>query len=250
MAPFSTCRRQRSKEQDTIVKAILNGDVTTVRAMAKNTGNNILWPDKYGWIPLHEAAYYGQDQCVRVLLGAQPSMINKCDLKGQTALILAVYREKVACVETLLEKGADPDLANKDRETPLYKACESGNAEIVVMLLNHGAVVNKHCIQGCTALQEAVSRNNVEICEILVQAGAKLSPTNMYGIAPLFTAAQSGHVLISTVRQVMGPQLCMKRLRMAMRTLWSFFFLRMLTPTKQAIEDFCHYISLPNEELM
>uniref|UniRef100_A0A4W5QZM4 Ankyrin repeat and SOCS box containing 2a, tandem duplicate 1 n=1 Tax=Hucho hucho TaxID=62062 RepID=A0A4W5QZM4_9TELE len=179
---------------DTIVKAILNGDVTTVQAMAKNTANNILWPDKYGWIPLHEAAYYGQDQCVRVLLGAQPSMINKCDLKGQTALILAVYREKVACVETLLEKGADPDLANKDRETPLYKACESGNAEIVVMLLNHGAVVNKHCIQGCTALQEAVSRNNVEICEILVQAGAKLSPTNMYGIAPLFTAAQSGHV--------------------------------------------------------
>lgn len=48
-------------------------------------------------------------------------MINKCDLKGQTALILAVYREKVACVEMLLEKGADPDLANKDRETPLYK---------------------------------------------------------------------------------------------------------------------------------
>ncbi|XP_055741266.1 ankyrin repeat and SOCS box protein 2-like [Salvelinus fontinalis] len=180
-------------EQDTIVQAILNGDVTTVQAMAKNNANNILWPDKYGWIPLHEAAYYGQDQCVRVLLGALPSMINKCDLKGQTALILAVYREKVACVEMLLEKGADPDLANKDRETPLYKACESGNAEIVVMLLNHGAVVNKHCIQGCTALQEAVSRNNVEICEILVQAGAKLSPTNMYGIAPLFTAAQSGH---------------------------------------------------------
>uniref|UniRef100_A0A8C7IDW1 Ankyrin repeat and SOCS box containing 2 n=1 Tax=Oncorhynchus kisutch TaxID=8019 RepID=A0A8C7IDW1_ONCKI len=180
-------------EQDTIVQAVLNGDVTMVQAMAKNNANNILWPDKYGWIPLHEAAYYGQDQCVRVLLGAQPSMINKCDLKGQTALILAVYREKVACVEMLLEKGADPDLANKDRETPLYKACESGNAEIVVMLLNHGAVVNKHCIQGCTALQEAVSRNNVEICEILVQAGAKLSPTNMYGIAPLFTAAQSGH---------------------------------------------------------
>lgn len=62
------------------------------------------------------------------------------------------------------------------------------------MLLNHGAVVNKHCIQGWTALQEAVSRNSVEICEMLVQAGAKLSPTNMYGITPLFTAAQSGCV--------------------------------------------------------
>ncbi|XP_070291892.1 ankyrin repeat and SOCS box protein 2 [Salvelinus sp. IW2-2015] len=181
-------------EEDTIVKAILNGDVTTLRAMAKDTGNNILRPDKYGWIPLHEAAYYGQDQCVRVLLGAQPGMINKCDLKGQTALILAVGRERVACVKALLEKGADPELATKERETPLYKACERENAEIVAMLLNHGAVVNKHCIQGWTALQEAVSRNSVEICEMLVQAGAKLSPTNMYGITPLFTAAQSGCV--------------------------------------------------------
>ncbi|XP_041729424.1 ankyrin repeat and SOCS box protein 2 isoform X3 [Coregonus clupeaformis] len=181
-------------EEDTIVKAILNGDVTTVRAMVKDTGNNILRPDKYGWIPLHEAAYYGQDQCVRVLLGAQPGMINKCDLKGQTALILAVGREKVACVEALLEKGADTELATKERETPLYKACERENAEIVAILLNHGAVVNKHCIQGWTAFQEAVSRNSVEICEMLVQAGAKLSPTNMYGITPLFTAAQSGCV--------------------------------------------------------
>ncbi|XP_045072042.1 ankyrin repeat and SOCS box protein 2 isoform X3 [Coregonus clupeaformis] len=181
-------------EQDPIVKAILNGDVTTVRAMARNRGNNILQPDKYGWIPLHEAAYYGQDQCVRILLGAQPGVINKCDLKGRTALILAVEREKVACVEALLEKGADPDLANKDRESPLYKACEMDNAEIVAMLLNHGAVVNKYSIHGWTALLEAVSRNNVEICEMLVQNGANLSPTNMYGFTPLSTAAQSGHV--------------------------------------------------------
>uniref|UniRef100_A0A4W5JL07 Ankyrin repeat and SOCS box containing 2a, tandem duplicate 1 n=1 Tax=Hucho hucho TaxID=62062 RepID=A0A4W5JL07_9TELE len=182
------------KEQDPIVKAILNGDVTTVRAMARNNGNNILLPDKYGWIPLHEAAYYGQDQCVRVLLGAQPGVINKCDLKGRTALILAVEREKVACVEALLEMGADPDLANMERESPLYKACEMDNAEIVAMLLNHGAVVNKQSIQGWTALIEAVSRNNMEICEMLVQNGAKLSSTNMYGITPLSTAAQSGHV--------------------------------------------------------
>ncbi|XP_021455674.2 ankyrin repeat and SOCS box protein 2 isoform X1 [Oncorhynchus mykiss] len=182
------------KEQDPIVKAILNGDVTTVRAMARNSGNNILRPDKYGWIPLHEAAYYGQDQCVRVLLGAQPGVINTCDLKGRTALILAVESEKVACVEALLEMGADPDLANKERESPLYKGCEMNNAEIVAMLLNHGAMVNKYSTQGWTALLEAVSRNNVEICEMLVRSGAKLNPTDMYGITPLSTAAQNGHV--------------------------------------------------------
>jgi len=64
----------------------------------------------------------------------------------------------------------------------------------VALLLDFGARVNKQCIQGWTALHEAVSRNNVEICEMLVKAGAKLSATNIYGISPLFVAAQSGHV--------------------------------------------------------
>lgn len=65
---------------------------------------------------------------------------------------------------------------------------------MVAALLKHGAAVNTRCLQGWTALQEAVCRNNVEICELLLQAGAKLSVTNAYGIAPLFSAAQSGQL--------------------------------------------------------
>lgn len=65
---------------------------------------------------------------------------------------------------------------------------------MVVMLLKYSAAVNKNCIQGWTALHEAVCRNNVEICEILVKAGAKVSIPNMYGITPIFVAAQSGKV--------------------------------------------------------
>lgn len=65
---------------------------------------------------------------------------------------------------------------------------------MVAALLNHGAAVNTHCIQGWTALQEAVCRNNIEICEMLLKAGAKHNLTNVYGISPLFTAAQSGQL--------------------------------------------------------
>uniref|UniRef100_A0A3B4XAW4 Uncharacterized protein n=1 Tax=Seriola lalandi dorsalis TaxID=1841481 RepID=A0A3B4XAW4_SERLL len=69
---------------------------------------------------------------------------------------------------------------------------DRNSAAMVAVLLNHGAAVNTHCIQGWTALQEAVVRNNVEICEMLLKAGAKHSLTNMYGISPLFSAAQTG----------------------------------------------------------
>lgn len=65
---------------------------------------------------------------------------------------------------------------------------------MVAALLNHGAAVNTHCILGWTALQEAVCRNNVEICDMLLKAGAKHNLTNVYGIAPLFSAAQSGQL--------------------------------------------------------
>ncbi|XP_051954641.1 ankyrin repeat and SOCS box protein 2 isoform X2 [Xyrauchen texanus] len=177
-----------------IVKAIWEGDVGTVRLLVKKPECSLLTPNKYGWIPLHESAYYGQDQCIKILLKAQPGMINQRTLKEQTALMLAVTRDHLACVESLLEKGADLDITNNDNETPLYRACEKENPAMVAMLLNYGASVNKSCIQGWTALHEAVCRDNVEICEMLVKAGAKVSISNMYGITPIFVAAQSGKV--------------------------------------------------------
>uniref|UniRef100_A0A673NB13 Ankyrin repeat and SOCS box protein 2-like n=1 Tax=Sinocyclocheilus rhinocerous TaxID=307959 RepID=A0A673NB13_9TELE len=252
---YSTClfSNLNSKELEPIVKAISEGDVGSVRLLVKQPGCSLLKPNKDGWIPLHEAAYYGQDQCIKIILRAQPGMINQRTLKEQTALMIAVTREHLACVERLLEKGADPDIANKERETPLYKgnivlvsihlsiylsiylsslkfkildyqpratafffsalhliwpsvvlwkilaflyisvACEKENPAMVAMLLNYGASVNMSCIQGWTALHESVCRNNVEICEMLIKAGAKVSMPNMYGITPIFVAAQKSN---------------------------------------------------------
>lgn len=65
---------------------------------------------------------------------------------------------------------------------------------MVAILLNFGAAVNKLCIQGGTALHEAVANNNVEICEMLIKAGAKINIVNKYGVLPLFLAAASGHM--------------------------------------------------------
>ncbi|XP_026088748.1 ankyrin repeat and SOCS box protein 2-like isoform X2 [Carassius auratus] len=191
---LTACPANPPREFDPIAKAILEGDVGSVKLLVKQPGCNLLKPNKDGWMPLHEAAYYGQDQCIKILLRAQPGMINQCTLNEQTALMIAVVMEHLACMECLLEKGADPDITNKDRETPLYKACEKENPTMVAMLLNYGASVNKSCIQGWTALHESVCRNNVEICEMLLKAGAKVSIPNMYGITPIFVAAQSGKV--------------------------------------------------------
>uniref|UniRef100_A0A667XGJ0 Ankyrin repeat and SOCS box containing 2 n=1 Tax=Myripristis murdjan TaxID=586833 RepID=A0A667XGJ0_9TELE len=187
-------RCERVEKEEPLFEAIKSGDASRVKALAGLTSTNLMMPSKPGWLALHQAAFYGQEACLRVLLAAKPGMINKKTGKDQTALLIAVSRDHVGCATALLQDGADPDLMNKDGETPLYKACERDNPEMVALLLNHGAAVNMHCVLGWTALQEAVCRNNIEICEMLVRAGAKLSLANNYGIMPLFTAAQSGQL--------------------------------------------------------
>ncbi|XP_023251075.1 ankyrin repeat and SOCS box protein 2-like isoform X1 [Seriola lalandi dorsalis] len=204
------------EEEEPLFRAISVGDASRVKALVMSPGTNLMLPSKPGWLAIHQAAWYGQDTCLRVLLSgrntprqrhhspeqrrhlsvslcsAQPGMINKRTERGESALLVGVSKDQLRCVQVLLEYGADPDITNYERETPLYKACERNSAAMVAVLLNHGAAVNTHCIQGWTALQEAVVRNNVEICEMLLKAGAKHSLTNMYGISPLFSAAQTG----------------------------------------------------------
>lgn len=47
-------------------------------------------------------------------------MINARTFQDETPLFLAVSFEQVACTQWLLESGADPDISNKEKETPLY----------------------------------------------------------------------------------------------------------------------------------
>lgn len=51
---------------DPVLKAIKEGDAEALTVMIKD-GKNLAEPNKEGWLPLHEAAYYGQLGCLKVL---------------------------------------------------------------------------------------------------------------------------------------------------------------------------------------
>ena len=57
----------------------------------------------------------------KMLDSANPEVIDRCTLKQQTPLFLAVVVDNMICVQSLLERGANPNIADKDKETPLYK---------------------------------------------------------------------------------------------------------------------------------
>lgn len=52
---------------------------------------------------------------------AYPGTIDQRTLNEETALYLATSRGNLDCLLTLLQAGAEPDISNKARETPLYK---------------------------------------------------------------------------------------------------------------------------------
>ncbi|XP_053702031.1 ankyrin repeat and SOCS box protein 2b isoform X1 [Synchiropus splendidus] len=179
------------EDGDPAVAAVRSGDLAAVQRLLPH---RLTRENKDGWILLHDAAFCGQSECLKSLLAAQPSSVDKRTLQEQTPLLLAVSCGHLSCARVLLEAGADPDISNKNKETPLYKACASENADMVDLLLSFGASVNQRCCQGWTALHEAVSRNNTEICEVLIRGGADVNPANTYSVTPLITAARRGHM--------------------------------------------------------
>jgi len=97
---------------------------------------------------------------------------------GGTALIPAAHHGHVETVRELLKTGIDIDHVNRLGWTALLEAIILGDggaahAEIVRLLVAHGASVQRADAQGVTPLAHAEQRGQRTIVEILRRAGAR-----------------------------------------------------------------------------
>ncbi|XP_076015181.1 ankyrin repeat and SOCS box protein 11 [Genypterus blacodes] len=101
--------------------------------------------------PIHEAAKKGHRECLELLLsyGAHIDM----ELPGLgTPLFAACAARATACVETLLQSGADVQLGC-GLDSPLHAAVRGGEVDIVELLLDFGADGSCRNAEGETALK-------------------------------------------------------------------------------------------------
>lgn len=116
-------------------------------------------------------------QLIRLLLaaGAQVNATTDTPAFLNTALHRHARRGKTACVQALLEAGADTEARNIHGMTPLHPAVARGKMECVRALLTAGADINAPDHHGNTPLMTAFSHRRLPIFRELLQAGADTS---------------------------------------------------------------------------
>lgn len=115
---------------------------------------------------------------------------------GETALHKAAYNGHLDVLRVLLGAGADPHVAQLDKNTPLHYAAAQGHAKVAAMLLDAGADVDAMSNNG-TPLHDAAHRGHIDAIRVLLGAGASKdlegSDASLSGHTAELVARHIGH---------------------------------------------------------
>jgi ankyrin repeat protein len=172
------------------LEAVRSSDTKAVERIISADPALIQAKDRAGSTALHHAAGFGSLQTIKLLLdkGADPNAANR---RKSTPLFWAISDE--AKVRMLLDRGADLNASQSEGRTPLYQAALLGNGmPMLRLLLDKGANANAKAITGTTPLMAAAGRGNVEAMRLLIDKGADVNAKSAAGGTALMSAAGAG----------------------------------------------------------
>ncbi|KAM3960548.1 L-asparaginase 1 [Aphomia sociella] len=182
-----------------LVYAIEHSDERAVKKMF-DMGADICAQNSEGRTPLYEAIQKGNKAIVEFLLksGANVHLKTKC---GQSPLLTAIQRDDLTMIDLLMKcgahlsradnksicellslaarsgvvsrleslrvAGADLNLADELKQTPLHKAALCSHVNVVKYLVENGAATDITDVLGCTALDYAKKINSHDIVKLL-----------------------------------------------------------------------------------
>jgi ankyrin repeat protein len=145
-------------------------------------------------LDIHEAAAAGKAERIAELAAKNRAAINSFAADGFAPLALAAFFGHRESVEWLLDHGADVNAISKNATgyTALSGAVARGDAEIVRLLLAHGANARHRYGPGYSPLHEAAAGGKIEILRLLLEHGADPNARTQDGQTPLSLAEAKG----------------------------------------------------------
>ena len=192
-----------------LVEAAGRGDLVRVRQLL-DAGSPIEQRDSRGRTAVL-AATDGAHLAVVQLLIARGADVNAQDAQRDSAYLLAGARGHTEILRATLAAGADLKSTNRYGGTALIPACHYGHVETVRLLLGTPIDVNHVNNLGWTALLEAVILGDggpahAEIVRLLLAHGARPNIADRQGVTPLQHARQRGQDPVARLLRQAGGQ--------------------------------------------
>jgi len=140
--------------------------------------------DEDGNNPLFWATNVGNLELVMMLVEKYAFPLDYQNFCGSTALGIAVMGGFVDIVCFLLKKGANANICNLKKESPLHFAACFNFTEICDALLRNGAWIEAEDENGETALHWAVREEYKDVTQLLLREGANADHPNEDGCTP------------------------------------------------------------------
>ncbi|XP_054394226.2 ankyrin repeat domain-containing protein 27 isoform X1 [Pongo abelii] len=143
--------------------------------------------------------------------------VNVTSQDGSSPLHVAALHGRADLIPLLLKHGANAGARNADQAVPLHLACQQGHFQVVKCLLDSNAKPNKKDLSGNTPLIYACSGGHHEVVALLLQHGASINTSNNKGNTALHEAVIEKHVFVVELLLLHGAsvQVLNKRQRTA-----------------------------------
>lgn len=158
--------RETALDQDKIMQAALEGEITTVQD-ALNNGFDVNTTDANKRTLLMLAAYNGHNQIIELLV-ANGADVNLRDTINRTALMFASTGPFVSTVQSLLQSGAQPNLTDdQENWTAAMMAAAEGQLEVLKVLVAHGADLKMVDVDGESSLDFAKANGHTQVADYI-----------------------------------------------------------------------------------
>ncbi|TKC42600.1 hypothetical protein EI555_008989 [Monodon monoceros] len=155
-----------------------------------NARCNIMGPSGY---PIHMAMKFSQKGCAEMIVSMDSTQIHSKDPRyGASPLHWAKTAEMA---RLLLKRGCDVNSTSSVGNTALHVAVMRNRFDCVMVLLTHGANAKARGEHGNTPLHLAMSKDNMEMIKALIVFGAEVDIPNDFGETPAFMASKNSKQL-------------------------------------------------------